>query len=267
MPNSPRILLVEDLALHRRLLPVRLGSLGKEVVSVENAEEAENLLARRKVLPSLILMDVVMPGKDGFTLASELKAQPRTKDIPILMLTALKSNPLERTLEVGADDYLPKNVDDAVLRTRVRLHLNLQKLRQGQEGVTFSEWGESVLIATRSPLIRTQIPGQLAQMGHLPRAVDAMELVEDALRPEDRLLVLDTNLDHEGFSDFLTRLRMNPDTARLPILLLCDKAELVLLPSMETMVDDVLWKPLNARVNRLRFQYLIELGRRSLHEG
>lgn len=267
MSAPSRILLVEDLAMHRRLIPIRLGALGKEVVAVANTDEAASHLARSANLPHLILLDVVMPGKDGFTYAAELKADPRTRHIPIMMLTALKANPLERALEVGADDYLPKTVDDAVFRIRVRLHLHLQAMRLAKEDRAPSEWGESVLLATRSPLIRSQVPALLAQMGHLPRTVDRLEAVEEALRPEDRLLILDTNLDHEGVFELLARLRMDPATARLPILMVCEKPELVLLPDIETMVDDVLWKPLNTRVNRIRFQYLLELGRRSCGEA
>ncbi len=267
MTASPRILLVEDLALHRRLMPIRLEALGKEVVGVANTDEAAAYLTEAKALPHLILMDVVMPGKDGFTYAGELKSDLRTRHIPIMMLTALKASPLERSLEVGADDFLPKNVDDGVLRTRVRLHLNLQELRMAQGGMALPERPENVLLATRSPLIRSTVPAQISQLGHLPRTVDRLEAVEEALRPGDRLLILDTNLDQDGVLELLARLRMDPATARLPILLLCEKAELVLLPAIETMVDDVLWKPLNAKVNRMRFQFLIELGRRSCGEA
>src|SRR5512145_2357612 len=89
-----RILLVDDLALFRRLLPLRLGALGREVESVPNVDEARDYLARRR--PMLILLDVIMPGTDGFVFCRELKAEPRTRDIPVIMLTDLKANAHDR---------------------------------------------------------------------------------------------------------------------------------------------------------------------------
>ncbi len=256
-----RILLVDDLALFRRLLPLRLGALGREVESVPNVEEARGYLARRR--PILILLDVIMPGVDGFAFCRELKADPRTRDIPVIMLTDLKANAHDRSLDAGADDYMPKRIDDAVMRIRVQLHMNLMELRRKAQGVALPEVPASILLASASPLLQAQLPAQFAQDGHVTRLVENPAEIASHLQPQDRLLVMDADLGMEEMHRILAELRMDPTTAGLPILLLCAKEQLEELTAIEFMVDDVLWKPLNAQVSRHRLRYLLELGHRT----
>lgn len=256
-----RILLVDDLALFRRLLPVRLGALGRDVESVPNVEEARNYLARRR--PDLILLDVIMPGVDGFVFCRELKADPRTRDIPVIMLTDLKANAHDRSLEAGADDYMPKRIDDAVMRIRVQLHMQLVELRK-KTGEQVQGGAASILLATSSSILQAQLPAQFGQEGHSTRVVENASEVASSVLPKDRLLVLDMDLGMDEMHQILAELRMDPTTAGLPILLLCGKEQLEDLTAIEFMVDDVLWKPLNAGVNRHRLRYLLELGRRAL---
>lgn len=262
--TAGRILLVDDLAIYRRVVPARLGALGRDIDAVANVDEARIYLAKRR--PDMILLDVVMPGVDGLTYCRELKASPKTRDIPVVMLTDLKGNAHERSLEAGADDYMPKRIDDAVFRIRVQLHLHLQQLRWRDSGVPLNADPTSILLATRSPLLRAQLPAQFAQDGHSTRVVDRLEDVALATLPQDRLVVLDMELGIEEMHAVVAQLRMDPATAGLAVLLLCEKEELGSLLAIEFMVDDVLWKPLKAQVTRHRLQYLLELARRSLKD-
>ena len=256
-----RILLVDDLALFRRLLPLRLGALGREVESVPNVDEARDYLARRR--PMLILLDVIMPGTDGFVFCRELKAEPRTRDIPVIMLTDLKANAHDRSLEAGADDYMPKRIDDAVMRIRVQLHMHLMELRKKTEGAPVQGGAASILLASGSSILQAQLPAQFSQDGHSTRIVERASEVPSSILPQDRLLVMDMDLGMEEVHQTLAELRMDPVTAGLPVLLLCAKEQLEELTAIEFMVDDVLWKPLNAQVNRHRLRYLLELGHRT----
>lgn len=256
-----RILLVDDLALFRRLLPVRLGALGREVESVPNVNEARDYLARRR--PMLILLDVIMPGTDGFVFCRELKAEPRTRDIPVIMLTDLKANAHDRSLEAGADDYMPKRIDDAVMRIRVQLHMHLMELRKKTQGAPVQGGASSILLASGSPILQAQLRAQFAQEGHSTRILERPSEVPSSVLPQDRLLVMDMDLGLEEVHETLAELRMDPVTAGLPILLLCAKEQLEELTAIEFMVDDVLWKPLNAQVSRHRLRYLLELGHRT----
>lgn len=262
MHESGRILLVDDLAMFRRMLPLRLGALGREVESVSNVQEARNFLARRH--PELILLDVIMPGVDGFDFCRELKADARTMAIPVVMLTDLKANAHDRSLEAGADDYMPKRIDDAVMRIRVQLHMHLQEMRKRSGGEAISTVQANILLASASSSLRAQLPAQFAQDGHNTRIVSTAASLVSEVRPEDRLLVIDMDLGMEEMHKALSELRMEPTTAGLPIIILCAKEELDQLTAIEFMVDDVLWKPLNAQVNRHRLRYLLELGFRTL---
>lgn len=258
--TQDRILLVDDLALVRRTVPARLGSLGREVSSVANVSEASEWLEKHEA--AMILLDVVLPGRDGFSFCRELKADPRYARIPVIMLTDVGGNILDRSLEAGADDYLPKRIDDAFLRIRVRLHLHLFDLRREQDYAPTPEGPAVILLATQSSLLQAQIPAQLAQDGHDVRLADRLDEVVPASTGSEKLLILDMALDPEGTHDFLAQLRMDPATSDLPVLLLCDKNEVDGLAGLEFMLDDVLVKPLTAQLIRQRMQLLLEMGKR-----
>lgn len=260
-PIGPRILLVDDLAMHRRMLALRLGPGVGEMAAVASAAEAEAYLVQRH--PALILLDVVMPGKDGFALCAELKAAEATRDIAVVMLTDLKEGAFQRSMDAGADDHLPKRAQDPVLRLRVHLHLHLQELRLRDAGRTWTRTAASILLATRSPTLAAQLPAQFQAEGHRTRVVESLEGLPDACGAEDRLLILDAGVDPAALPEALRRLRSDPHTAGLPVLLLAEKAELPLLNEVEAMVDDVLWKPLLAKRTRHRVQFLLELGART----
>jgi DNA-binding response OmpR family regulator len=259
-----RILLVDDLAIYRRVVPARLGALGRDIDAVANVDEARTYLAKRK--PEIVLLDVIMPGVDGFTYCRELKADPKTRDIPVLMLTDLKGNAHERSLEAGADDYMPKRIDDAVFRIRVQLHLHLQELRRRDGGAKASKEPCSILLATKSPLLRAQLPAQFGQDGHSTRMVDKLEDVLLATLPQDRLIILDMDLGIDEMHSAVAQIRMDPSMSGMAIVLLCEKEELTNLLAIEFMVDDVIWKPLKAQVTRHRVEYLLELARRSFKD-
>ena len=256
-----RILLVDDLAIHRRLIRMRLGAQFGEIAVAGSAAEAEAFLAGHH--PQLLLLDVVMPGKDGFALCSQIKADPATRDMTVVMLTDLRGDAFQRSLEAGADDYLPKRAEDQVLRTRIHLHLHLQELRLRAGGKPFRKAPTSILLGTPSATLSAQLPAQFATEGHRTRLLDRLEELPEACRPGDRLVILDTAMDPEGILEALKRLRMEPTTAGLPVLLLCEKAELSVLTDAESMVDDILWKPLNARRTLHRVGFLLELGART----
>jgi len=182
----------------------------------------------------------------------------------VLMLTDLKGNAHERSLEAGADDYLPKRVHDAVFRMRVQLHMHLQELRRKAHGEASVQVPASILLATHSPLLKVQLPAQFTQDGHNTRVTESLEHLAETITPEDRLVIMDMDLGVEEMHETVSMIRMDPATANIPILALCEKEELENLVAIEFMVDDVLWKPLKAQVTRHRLQYLLELARRTI---
>jgi CheY-like chemotaxis protein len=114
-----RILVVEDNPLNLKLAAVLLRTAGHEVVPAFDAEEAEEALAR--AVPDLILMDLGLPGKDGYSLTRELRQRPATAEVPILAVTsfAMKGDE-EKALEAGCTGYLAKPIDGPTFLRRVQ---------------------------------------------------------------------------------------------------------------------------------------------------
>ncbi len=124
---TARILVVDDVPANQRLLEAKLSSEYYEVALAGSGPEALDLAVRWA--PDVILLDVMMPGMDGFEVCRRLKAHPATAHIPVVMITAL-TEPDERVrgLDAGADDFLSKPVDDATLFARLRALLRMKQV-------------------------------------------------------------------------------------------------------------------------------------------
>ncbi len=111
--GTKRILLIEDNAVNRRLAQFLLKSQGYEVWEATNAAEAFASLKEKR--PDLILMDVQLPGMDGLTATKQLKADPSTRDIPVLAVTSYAMRGDEaRALDAGCTGYVTKPIDKTV---------------------------------------------------------------------------------------------------------------------------------------------------------
>lgn len=132
--NRETILIVDDDEIVRRLLHGVLAPTYR-LLSAHSAPEALELMAQGG-LPDLILSDLMMPGMSGFDLCTRLKQNPRTKDIPVLFVTALSSPAQEEEgLRLGAADYISKPVRAEILRARVKLHLELKAYRENLQNL------------------------------------------------------------------------------------------------------------------------------------
>jgi putative two-component system response regulator len=124
--RAPTILVVDDNADNAHLMRELLVSRGYEVVVALHVEQAESKI--RQHLPDIILLDVVMPGKSGYELCRELKEDPVTRLIPIVMITGLTDREDRvRGIEAGADEFLNKPIFAEELFARVKSLLKLKE--------------------------------------------------------------------------------------------------------------------------------------------
>jgi len=122
---KPQVLVVDDTPDNLALMSDLLRDTCK--VRVANSGERALRLLANGPLPDLILLDIMMPGMDGYEVIRQLKANPTTRDIPVLFLTAKSEVEDERIgLALGAVDYLTKPVSHAILQARVKIHLALK---------------------------------------------------------------------------------------------------------------------------------------------
>jgi two-component system alkaline phosphatase synthesis response regulator PhoP len=123
----PTVLVVDDNQENLELLQAYLEDIDCEAVSARDGLEAMNIIGDNP--PDLILLDVMMPKMSGFEVCKRLKNDPKTSDIPIIMVTALNEfGDIERGIDSGTDDFISKPVNKLELLTRVRTMLKLKHL-------------------------------------------------------------------------------------------------------------------------------------------
>ncbi len=138
--QRPRILVVDDKLDTLLLLRELLGSRGYEIITATEADEAKQIVHKER--PELVLLDVVMPGKSGYDLCRELKEDPVTRLIPVVMITGLSDrDDRVRGIEAGADDFLSKPLYPEELFARVKSLLKLKEFTDELENA------EAVLVA------------------------------------------------------------------------------------------------------------------------
>lgn len=129
--SAPRILVVEDDPQIQELVGYNLGKEGFVVLPALSAEAALKLLEEQPV--DLVILDLMLPGMDGMTFCRRIKGQSKTRDIPVIMLTAKsEEGDIVAGLEIGADDYIPKPFSPRLLIARIRAVLR-RSPRPGEE--------------------------------------------------------------------------------------------------------------------------------------
>lgn len=158
-----RILVVDDNASNRDLLSRRLQRQGHTVFQAEDGASALTLVEKEAL--DLVLLDLMMPGISGYDVLTLLKRNPRTRDIPIIMISALTElDSIVRCIEAGADDYLAKPFDPTLLRARVGSSLDKKHLRDREREIVEAlriekERSEQLLLNILPKAIVTRLHG------------------------------------------------------------------------------------------------------------
>lgn len=129
MRDKPgRILVVDDHKPSRMKLALAVQTLGHEAVSVDSGKACLEALRTSKF--DMVLLDIVMPGMDGFQVLKEIKGDPALRDIPVIVISALdEMEDAARAIELGAEDLLNKNFNPVLLKARVGSGLERKRLR------------------------------------------------------------------------------------------------------------------------------------------
>lgn len=201
-PSRPKILVVDDTPVNVKLLVDRLSVRGYQVASATGGEEALTMV--RDWGPDLILLDVVMPGLNGYDVCRRIREDPKMAMLPIIMVTAL--DPEEeriKGLEAGADDFLCKPVNQAELEARVRSLLRIKSLydQVRSQANELETWG--IQLEQR---VQEQV-GELERLGRLKRFLSpqvAQLVIEsgESVLHSHRQHIAALFCDLRGFSSF-----------------------------------------------------------------
>ncbi|MCA9915574.1 MAG: response regulator, partial [Anaerolineae bacterium] len=138
----PKILVVDDEPFNVDYLEQELEDFGYDILTAMNGQEALNLV--REEFPDIVLLDIMMPIMDGFTVLLNMKADPRLRDIPVVIISAMDDiDSIVRGIELGADDYLPKPFNEILLSARITAGLERKRLRDNER-----EYLEQVALLT-----------------------------------------------------------------------------------------------------------------------
>ncbi len=178
------ILLVDDMEDNLVALEAVLGSLNEPLVRARSGEEAMKALLRQRF--AVVLLDIRMPGMDGFETAANIKRLDQTKDVPIIFLTGTDSDAgyAFRGYATGAADYLTKPFDPWVLRAKVSVFLELHRKNQLLERMLAREQGQFDELALRLKEIEARMAASsVAEVGELRVQVREMgQLVREMRR-------------------------------------------------------------------------------------
>jgi two-component system cell cycle response regulator len=270
---TARVLVVDDVSANVKLLEARLSAEYFDVVTAMNGIEALAICERAEC--DIVLLDVMMPDMDGFEVCRQLKQNPATHYIPVVMVTAL-DQPSDRVrgLEAGADDFLTKPVSDVALIARVRslsrLKMVTDELRMravtskeigiqnpSLEAVTDTGRGGRILVVDDRQASYDRIASMLATEHAVDVEPDPSEALFHAAEGEYDLIIVSLALESFDALRLCSQVRSLERTRNLPVLAISDADNNAKLArGLEIGVNDYLLRPIdkNELLARVRTQ-------------
>lgn len=260
---TARVLVVDDLIPNVKLLEAKLSAEYFDVLTAYDGKSALEIIEEQT--PDIVLLDVMMPGMDGFEVCRLIKDNPKISHIPVVMVTALgESSARLRGLEVGAEDFLTKPVNDTALMARVRsltrLKMTLDEWRvreetygalSGDDQTIYdmdSQIKESnVLVLDDSPINKAKITKSLSDIvQHVKVVGTSAELYAEANKTAYDLIVVSILLCDEDGLRVIAQLRAFEETRQLPILVIVDEEDVKQLArGLDLGATDYITKPID----------------------
>lgn len=259
---TARVLVVDDIIANVKLLEARLTAEYFEVLTAYNGREALDILARERV--DVVLLDVMMPGMDGFEVCRTIKKNVKLQHVPVIMVTALdQTSDRIQGLEAGADDFLTKPVDDVALVTRVKNVARLKTLndemlmraattqQMGMSAAGIANWAEAgnngrILLVEDHPRSAARMVETLGKHHRIDIETDPAAAL---LRTGDHhydLVIVSLSLTGTDGLRLCSQLRSLDRTRGLPLIILVDIGdEARLLRGLDMGVNDYLTRPID----------------------
>jgi two-component system, cell cycle response regulator len=277
---SARVLVVDDILPNVKLLEAKLSNEYYDVLTATSGPEALKKVEQDS--PDIVLLDVMMPGMDGFEVCRRVKDNPLLAHIPIVMVTALTdSEDKVRGLEAGADDFLSKPVNDTALMARVRslvrLKMTVDEWRQRESAATQLGVAEASSVM-KEPTENAKILVIEDQTFEADKIADTLHKDNDTVIPVDSgitameyasqhdfdLIIVSLNLKKEDGLRLCSHLRSNERTRSIPILMMATEADMTKIAhGLEIGAHDYIMRPVErnellararTQIRRKRFQ-------------
>lgn len=271
---TARVLVVDDILPNVKLLEAKLSGEYFDVITATSGQEGIDKAIAQS--PDIVLLDVMMPGMDGFETCQKLKENPATAHIPVVMVTALTdATDRVRGLEAGADDFLSKPVNDTALMARVRSLVRLKmtvdewRIREntanqfgfvGNKSTFMTEPSERarVLVIEDKPFESDKFLETLKRdednVVAVKSGAQAMALAQQS---DFDIITVSLNLAGEDGLRLCSQLRSNERTRAVPILMVAEEADMKrVAQGLEIGAHDYIMRPVdrNELLARVRTQ-------------
>ncbi len=261
---TARVLVVDDVLPNVKLLEAKLSSEYFDVLTATNGPAALEIVQREH--PDIVLLDVMMPGMNGYEVCRRIKADSATAHIPVVMVTALdQRSDRIAGLEAGADDFLTKPVDDTALfarvRSLVRLKVMVDELKNRERtsqafGLdtdnraeeVFEPGNTQILIVDDQPKSAARIARALQEIATVHLSSGGEDVAERAREKNFDLIIVSLGMVETDGLWICSRLRSFEETRRVPILVIVDDDEQgrrQLVRAFEMGVNDYLIRPVD----------------------